>query len=376
MALEIVFWAATGLIVYAHLGYPLLLRALVVLFGHKQPTQPLGAEPPRVSLIIPAHDEEEVIERKLANALALDYPRERLELVVASDGSSDRTAELARAAGADQVLELPRGGKVAALNAAVARTSGEILAFSDANSYWRPDALRRLVDRFADDQVGYACGQVRFEGGEGGNQEGLYWRYEMAVRSLETRLGGITAGNGAIYAVRRGAYIELDPSRGQDIGFPFELTKRGWRAVYEPSALAEEKMAPTVEGEFRRKRRMMWGLWDVMLKWGMLDPRGYGPAYALEIYSHRLLRYLTPWLHLVALGTNAALLGRGTLYVVTFALQIALLAAALLGRFVPAPPLRIAYYYVTVTASIAVGLWDRLRAGRVPIGWEKVEGTR
>lgn len=376
MALEIIFWAAIGLIVYAHLGYPVLLWALSRVFGEgAQPTAD-GGELPRVTLVIPAYDEEEVIESKIANARELDYPAELLEIVVASDGSSDRTAELAREAGADRVLELPRGGKVAALNQAVKGAQGGILAFSDANSYWRPDALRRLVARFADGRVGYACGQVRFSGGEGGNQEGLYWRYEMAVRSMETRLAGITAGNGAIYAVRREAYIELDPSRGQDIGFPFELTKRGWRAVYEPGAVAEEKMAPTVEGEFRRKRRMMWGLWDVMLRWGMLDPRGYGPGYALEIYSHRLLRYLTPWLHLIAFGVNLALLGHGTLYVVTMALQVALLVGALLGRFVPALPFRIAYYYVTVTASIAVGLWDRLRAGSVPIGWEKVEGTR
>jgi cellulose synthase/poly-beta-1,6-N-acetylglucosamine synthase-like glycosyltransferase len=375
MALEIVFWVAGGLIVYAHLGYPLLLRALVALVGRRE--EPRGtAELPAVSLIIPAYDEGKVIERKIANARELDYPADRLQVVVASDGSTDRTAELARSAGADLVLELPRGGKVAALNEAVRRVHGQVLAFSDANSYWRPEALRRLVERFGDGKVGYVCGQVRFDGGEGGNQERLYWRYEMAVRSMETRLAGITAGNGGIYAVRREAYIELDPSRGQDIGFPFELTKRGWRAVYEPDAVAEEKMAPTVEGEFRRKRRMMWGLWDVMLKWGMLDPRGYGPAYALEIYSHRLLRYLTPWLHLIALVANAFLLGEGALYVVTFALQLGLLAAALLGRFIPALPFRIAYYYVTVTASIAVGLWDRLRAGRVPIGWEKVEGTR
>ncbi|HET9120464.1 MAG TPA: glycosyltransferase, partial [Solirubrobacterales bacterium] len=331
---------------------------------------------PSVSLIVPAHDEELVIERKVANARELDYPKELLEVIVVSDGSTDRTVERARAAGADQVLDLPRGGKVAALNTGVKAAKGEILAFSDANSYWRPDALRRLVDRFADERVGYACGQVRFEGGEGGNQEGLYWRYEMAVRSMETRLAGITAGNGGIYAVRRDAYIELDPSRGQDIGFPFELTKRGWRAVYEPAAVAEEKMAPTVEGEFRRKRRMMWGLWDVMLRWGMLDPRGYGPAYALEIYSHRLLRYLTPWLHLIALVANVFLLSHGWIYVVTIALQLGLLAAAALGRFIPVLPFRIAYYYVTVTASIAVGLWDRIRAGAVPIGWEKVEGTR
>jgi cellulose synthase/poly-beta-1,6-N-acetylglucosamine synthase-like glycosyltransferase len=376
MALEIVFWVAAGLIVYAHLGYPLLLAGLVAIFGESRGAAEERGELPPVTLIIPAYDEEKVIERKVANARELDYPAGRLEIVVASDGSTDRTAELARSANADRVLELPRSGKVASLNEAVRQVDGAILAFSDANSYWDPDALRRLVARFADGSVGYACGRVRFEGGEGGNQEGLYWRYEMAVRSMETRLAGITAGNGAIYAVRREAYIELDPSRGQDIGFPFELTKRGWRAVYEPAAVAEEKMAPTVEGEFRRKRRMMWGLWDVMLKWGMLDPRGYGPAYALEIYSHRLLRYLTPWLHLIAFAANLALLGHGWVYTVTMALQGAVLVGALLGRFVPALPFRIAYYYVTVTASIAVGLWDRLRAGSVPIGWEKVEGTR
>jgi hypothetical protein len=121
---------------------------------------------------------------------------------------------------------------------------------------------------------------------------------------------------------------------------------------------------------------MMLGLWDVMLRWGMLDPRGYSPAYLLEVISHRLFRYLTPLLHLVALVANLALLGEGTIYTATLAAQGALLAGAALGRFVPLLPLRIAYYYLSVTASIAAGLWDRLRAGRIPIGWEKVEGTR
>lgn len=378
MALEIVFWLSVALIVYAHLGYALALWGLTTLLGARDG---LGAripavEPVAVDLVIAAYDEEAVIERKLANALALEYPRELLRVVVASDGSKDRTVELARAAGADLVLELPRGGKVTALNEAVRRTSAPVIAFSDANSFWHSDALTRLVARLREPGVGYACGQVRFSGGEGGNQEGLYWRYEMVLRRMESGLAGITAGNGGIYAVRREAYVELDPSRGQDIGFPFEITKRGMRAVYEPTAVAEERMAPTIEGEFKRKRRMMWGLWDVMLKWGMLSPRGYSPAYAFEIYSHRLGRYLTPWLHLIALASNLALLGRGGVYAVTMALQLGLLAAAALGRFLDLLPLRIAYYYVTVTASIAVGLFDRLRAGRVPIGWEKVEGTR
>jgi len=376
LLIEISFWSALGLIVYAHLGYPLLLWLLSELFGEPARSRRAQDALPTVTLIIPAHDEAEVIARRVENALALDYPRDRFEVLVASDGSTDRTVELAREAGADLVLDLPRGGKVAALNAAARQAQGTIFAFSDANAYWRPDALRRLVARFEDENVGYACGQVHFTGGEEGNQEGLYWRYEMAVRRSESRLAGITGGNGAIYAVRPEAYVELKADRGQDLSFPFELTKRGWRAVYEPGALAEERMAPSVEGEFRRKRRMMWGLWDAMLKYGMLSPRGYSPGYLVEIYSHRLLRYLTPFLHVIALLANAALLSEGGIYSLTMGMQLCLLAAAALGRFIPLWPLRVAYYYVTVTASIAAGLWDRLRAGEVPIGWEKVEGTR
>ena len=158
---------------------------------------------------------------------------------------------------------------------------------------------------------GYVCGQLRLEGEGGENQEGLYWRYEMAARALESRLAGVTAGNGAINAVRREAYIALEPTRGQDISLPYELTKRGWRAVFEPAAVAREPMAATLGSEFRRKRRMLAGAWATMLRHGMLSPRGYGPAYAFQILSHRGLRYLSPILHLVALGTNLALLGQG-----------------------------------------------------------------
>ena len=332
-------------------------------------------ELPAVSLIVAAYDEEEVIEAKVANALALDYPRERLELIVASDGSADATVERARAAGADLVLDLPRGGKVAAQNAAAERASGEILAFSDANCLWAPDALRRLVEPFADPAVGYVCGQVRFTDADGGNLEGAYWRYEMAVREMESALAGVTAGNGGIYAVRRDAYIPLPPSGSHDLSFPFALAKRGLRSLYAPWARAEEKMVPTMEGEFARKRRMMVGLWDIVVGEGMLSPRGYPPLYAFELASHRLLRYLTPFLHLVAFAANLALLGEGWVYVATLAVQVAFLAAALLGRVLPLAPLRFARYYVMTTASIAAGLWDRARRG-APGTWEKAEGTR
>jgi cellulose synthase/poly-beta-1,6-N-acetylglucosamine synthase-like glycosyltransferase len=359
------FWVSAGLIVYTHLGYPLLLLALSRLRRRgRPPTPPAEGEPPKVSLIVAAYDEEEVIAEKVANALALDYPRELLEVVVASDGSADRTAERAREAGADLVLELPRAGKVSAQNAAAERAGGQVLAFSDANSSWEPPALRWLVARLGDPAVGYVCGQVRFLTSGGDNLEGAYWRYEMAVRELESGLGGVTGGNGAIYAVRREAYVPLGPSGSHDLSFPFELARRGYRSVYEPAARASEKMVPTLEGEFARKRRMMAGLWDIVVGERMAAPRGYGPLFAFQLASHRLLRYLTPLLHAIAFAANVALLGDGLLYTVTLAAQLALLA-----------PLRLARYYVTVTASIAVGLWDRLRRG-APGAWEKAEGTR
>jgi cellulose synthase/poly-beta-1,6-N-acetylglucosamine synthase-like glycosyltransferase len=383
-AAAIIFWLSAGALLYTHLGYPLLLWTLTRggRFQHlgsyrdqKSGNDAGGEGVSTVSLLVPAYDEEGVIAGKVADALALDYPRERLQLIVASDGSTDATAERARAAGADLVLELPPGGKVAALNAAAERASGEILAFSDANSAWAPDALRRLVAPFADPEVGYVCGQVRFLDPGGDNLEGAYWRYEMAVREMESALAGITAGNGAIYAVRRSAYIPLAPSGSHDLSFPFAFAKRGLRSLYVPAARAEEKMVPTVEGEFARKRRMMVGLWDIVAGEGMLSPRGYPPLFAFEILSHRVLRYLSPFLHLVALGANAFLLGDGWFYALTFALQLGLIAAAALGRFLPLGPFRIARYYVLTTTSIAAGLWDRLRHGAGG-RWEKAEGTR
>ncbi|HET8955990.1 MAG TPA: glycosyltransferase family 2 protein [Solirubrobacterales bacterium] len=386
----ILFWLSSGLLVYTHLGYPLALRLLLLLRpssaggddredspGRGSPRSETGpaAGAPSVSLVIPAYDEQEVIAAKVANALALGYPREKLQVIVASDGSSDATAERARAAGADLVLELPPGGKVAALNAGAERASGEILAFSDANSSWAPDALRALVSPFADPKVGYVCGQVRFLDPGGDNLEGAYWRYEMKIREMESALGGVTAGNGAIYAVRRSAYIPLAPSGSHDLSFPFAFAKHGLRALYAPGARAEEKMVPTLEGEFARKRRMMVGLWDIVVGEGMLSPRGYPPLFAFEVASHRLLRYLSPLLHLVALLANAFLLGDGWFYVLTFAFQLALIAAALLGRVLPIAPFRIARYYAMTTVSIAAGLWDRLRHGAGG-RWEKAEGTR
>jgi glycosyltransferase involved in cell wall biosynthesis len=399
LALQIVFWLCAALIVWTQLGYALALSVAARLLApaaasprqREQRNPDRGeahqddrldsAEPPSVSLIVAAHDEQQVIAAKVTNALALDYPRERLQLIVACDGCDDDTARRAREAGADLVLELPRAGKIRAQDAAVQHASGEIVAFSDANSQWQPDALSELVGAFDSPRVGYACGQVRFVqdavGAAASNQEGVYWRYELALRALESRLSSITAGNGAIYATRRDAYIVVDPIMGHDLSLPFNMVKHGLRAVYVPSARASEKMVPSLLGEFARKRRMMSHTWPIVLRGGMLSPRGYPPLYALMIFSHRLLRYSTPALHLLALAANVALVaaGAGPLYVVTLALQLALLLAALLAGALRARPLLIARYYVLTTASPAAGLWDWLRHGTTA-WWDAAEGTR
>ena len=372
----IVFWVSAALLVYTQVGYALLLALLVRLLGREQAAaRSWAGQLPGVSAIVAAYNEQEVIAQRITNLRSLDYPPDRLQVIVASDGSSDHTVSRARAAGADVVLELPRGGKIRAQDAAVEEAGGELLVFSDANAVWDRDALRRLVGAFADPGVGYVCGDVSFLDVGGTNQEGLYWRYEMWLRRMESGLHSVTSGNGAIYATRRDAYLTVDPLAGHDLSFPFNMVKRGWRAIYVTEAHATEKMAPSIEGEFARKRRMARRTWPTLFSSGLISPRGYSPLYALMIFSHRILRYAVPFLHALALAANIALLGQGWIYIVTLALQLALYGGAALAAAVPARPLLVARYYVVTNWALAAGLWDWLRGERSPV-WETVEGTR
>jgi cellulose synthase/poly-beta-1,6-N-acetylglucosamine synthase-like glycosyltransferase len=373
---RVLFWLSAILLAWTQALYGVLLAILARRGPGRAAAGGDGAAAgePVVSLIIAAYREEAVIADKVANALALDWPRGRLEIVVAVDGDVDATAERAREAGADVVLELPRGGKMRAQDAGVRASRGALVAFSDANSQWEAGALRALVAAFGDPDVAYACGQVTFVNEAGTNQEGVYWRYEMWLRERESALASITAGNGAIYAVRREDYVEYDPPMGHDLAFPFRMVKRGRRAVYVPAARATERMVPTITGEWERKRRMMNRAWQIVLISGISDLRGYPPLYALMIVSHRLLRYASPFLHVLALLTALAL-SRRRLYRAAAAAQLALLAAAAAGGRIHARPLLIARYYVLTTASIAAGLADHLRHG-TPAGWEQAEGTR
>ena len=333
LALKAVFWLSLGALLWTHLLYPLGAVALA-----RVRTRRVGKEPiePAVAVIVAAYNEEAVIERRLENLLALDYPADRLELVVTSDASTDRTHELversASKVGGDRVRLIvnPRGGKVAAQNRAVRETSGEIVAFSDANATWAPDALRQLVANFADPEVAYVCGRLVLETADGSNREGLYWRYELVQREAESRLGSITGGNGSIYAVRRSDYVEVDPKWGHDLSLPYRMVQAGRRAVYEPEARAFEKPTPSNETEYRRKVRMFEHCWEITLRGSMLKRLPFG--YLVEVISHRVLRYGSGILHLALLASSLALVGEGLLYQLVLAAQLALIAAAMGGR--------------------------------------------
>jgi glycosyltransferase involved in cell wall biosynthesis len=326
-----------------------------------------------VSLIVPAHNEEDVIEARVQNLLELDYPAEKLELVVASDASTDRTHEIVRSYdGRVGLLECERAGKLPTMNRAVRETESEILAFGDANATWAPDALRRLVRNFADPDVAYVCGQVRFQRDDGTNQEGLYWRYELWVRANESALGSITGGNGAIYAVRRSDYV--DWPFGHDQGFPTLMAQNGRRAVYEPAALAFEKPSRDNEDEFRRKVRMLPWSWRYLFEARPL--RGVPPLYLFELLSHRVLRYAAGFLHVSLLVTSVALVGEGWVYEAVLAAQALWLALAAAGKLkLRVPGAGLAYYYLLMSLATMLALVRYLREG-APLMWEKAEGTR
>jgi len=364
------FWGSLGGLAWTHVGYPLAAAALRRVHAREVQKDEIT---PSVALIVPAHDEEGVIGSRVENLLALEYPEDRLELVVASDGSTDRTHEIVENYdGKVRLLECERAGKLPTMNRAVRETVSEIVAFGDANAIWAPDALRKLVRSFADPEVAYVCGHSRLEREDGTNKEGVYWRYELWLRASESALGSITAGNGAIYAVRRSDYVEWP--FGHDLGFPTMMVQRGRRAVYDPEALAFEKPSRDIEDEFRRKVRMLPWSWRYLFEAGSL--RGVPPIYLAELISHRVLRYGSGLLHVTLLATSIALVGEGLPYQAALAAQGAWLALAVAGKLrLPVPGAGLAYYYLLMSSATVAALGRYLREG-APLMWEKAEGTR
>ena len=378
LVLKVIFWASLAALLWTHLLYPVFVAALARL--RPRPARSDESFRPRVALVIAAYNEEDVIAAKLDIALALDYPRELLRIVVASDASSDRTDEIVQSF-AERGVELvraPRGGKVNAQNTAV-RTLAEVdvVAFSDANCQWHPDALGHLLAPLADERVAYVCGRLQLRSPEGTNQEGAYWRYEIWLRARESLVHSVTGGNGSIYALRRERYEEVDPRFGHDLSFPYLMVKRGFRAVYAPRAVALEKMTTDLSDEFRRKVRMFGHCWVLVLHGRMFGLRALGPLYWVEMISHRLLRYSSGLLHLALLATSLVLaFTAGGVYAVVLALHavFALCVLASLALHGRVRVFALAEYYLLITLATLLALGDVFRG--VPAVWERAEGTR
>ena len=331
-----IFWTCLGLIAYTYLIYPFL----VILVSRFLPEPPpdFRDEYLHVTMVIAAYNEEAVLLEKIANCQALEYPADRIRFLFGSDGSSDGTEQIL--GGIDhpqfEVRLFPeREGKSAVLNKLVQEVEDEILLFSDANSIYHSDAVGKLVRHFADPVVGGVCGKLRLinpEGNPGGQGEGLYWRYENLIKESEGRIRSVISANGSIFAIRREFYQPLPIERpiNDDMMLTFEILKGGAVVRYEPGAVVEEMTSPSMEGEFIRKIRIS------SLNFNGLPEmvRLLNPAYgfiALALFSHKLVRWLVPFLGFSMLVSNLFLIGKGDLYIYTMIGQVLVYLGALFG---------------------------------------------
>jgi cellulose synthase/poly-beta-1,6-N-acetylglucosamine synthase-like glycosyltransferase len=373
MTVELLFWLAVFLIFYAYLGYPLLL-ALLGKVVHRPVAMSAVAYQPGVTVILPVHNEERVIDAKLKNLDALGYPRNRLEILIVSDGSTDRTRQRIQDYRGDlqiRFLELPqRQGKAAALNLGLRNATSEILVFSDASIMLEADALHRIVQPFQDDMIGCVSGEDHISGGGG---EGLYGRYELFLRNLESRLCSIAGASGSFYAMRTSLCKPFLPGMAPDFLSVLVTVESGYRAITEPLAIGFMASTKSTSGEFTRKVRTlirgMTALWHAR---ALLNPFRSG-MFALVLWSHKLMRWSVPWFMILALVANLFLL-HNMFYLVTFLLQLAMYGLVLLGLLGPAawresPIIKLPLFLAMVNFSILVSWLRYLTGTRLEI-WE------
>jgi cellulose synthase/poly-beta-1,6-N-acetylglucosamine synthase-like glycosyltransferase len=318
---EPVFWICLSLVAYTYVLYPVLLFFLssfiqawrdwqyLVSRRERRRRAPATEELPAVSVIIPAYNEQAALLSKVNNLREIDYPAEKIQVIFVSDGSTDETNDILRAAagpGIETIFLPSRGGKSNALNQGVASARHDILVFSDAATLFAPDALRQLVRHFSDRTVGVVCGALQFVGSTESQQtEGVYWRYESMLRLMEARLDATLTASGAIYAIRRACYPALAPDvMIEDFVIPMNARKLGYRVLYDPEARATDFAAPSVSGEFTRRVRVAVGSFRALrqLSWTLVDP-----VTAFAFFSHKVLRWILPFLLIGLLASSGAL---------------------------------------------------------------------
>ena len=369
-----------GLIAFSYFGYPVVLGVLVMI-SKKTPIQKKEIEP-SISIIIPAHNEEKVIAEKLENVLALNYPKDKMEIVLVLDGCADRTKEIADGFG-DPRLKIieqnPRKGKMAALNSAVPRAKGDIIMFSDANSIYEKNAVKKLVRNFVDEKIGCVCGELKYRNesliGEG---EDLYWKYEKFIKIKESQLRSLLVVNGSIYAIRKRLFEPVEETLADDFVVPMVIAKKGYKLIYEPEAITLEKTAAgTKEGINQKARIIAQGL-----KASFYIGRVIVSSGSLRLFQflfHKFIRWLVPIFLIIIFISNMFLLN-SPFYKIIFLGQGLFYIFAIIGYLLEKNNIKIAIfkiplYFCIVNIASAIGIIKFLTGG-IKATWEKAETTR
>lgn len=380
--LSIIAYISLAIIIYIYLGYPIFLWILSTIAPAAKIKK--GNILPQVTMIISCYNEEKVLPEKLANSFALDYPKNLLEIIVVSDESSDRTDEIAlahHAQGVKLIRQEGRLGKTMGLNLAVPQAKGEIIVFSDANAMYHTDAIKKLVENFADPTVGYVVGEAQYiDPGQtsAGSNEDTYWQYEIFIKTMESRIHSMVGGDGAIYAVRKELYEQLKQTDINDFVNPLQIIAKGFRGIYEPLAICQEEAAGSFEKEFKRKARIVNRAFTGLLRVKeVMNPLRTG-FFALEVISHKLLRWFAPFFLLTFALSSMALAFTGqpvfraitTLILVGLALSILGFWGASTKKTWPSF-LFLPYYFTAVNFASISGIIKSLK-GDVQVTWDTV----
>jgi cellulose synthase/poly-beta-1,6-N-acetylglucosamine synthase-like glycosyltransferase len=367
-----VFLVSAIAIIWSYAIYPLLL-ALVPVWRQQQRHDP--ADWPSVSVLISVYNEEKHIQTRIENLLALDYPSDKLEILIGSDGSTDRTNELVRTF-PDARVKLytfeERGGKPSVLNRLVPQAHGELLVFSDANAMFGSDTLRKLARHFADPQIGGVCGKLVFHGDNSETDEGPYWKLETYLKTRESALDSCLGANGAIYTIRKSCWPGIpDNAFVDDFVIGMRVREAGHRVIYDTEAVATEELPQSVGHEMTRRIRIGAGDFQALfLCWRSLLPwRGF---YSIAFWSHKVLRWFAPFLMITALVSNAAMLSH-PLFAVLLTLQLAFYGLAFLGAFVRRRKIILfsaPCYFVTINLALLFGFF-RFITGTQQAAWKR-----
>ena len=377
--LEVIFWLASGLILYTYFIYPLLLLGLVKLFPARHKPQSQAQRLPSVEVIIAAYNEESCIQQRVENLLAQDYPQSLLKIAIGSDGSSDQTNHILSDFKQPQLkahLFPDNRGKISVLNQLALASESEILVFSDANTEFEPDAIRQLVAEFNDPSVGAASGELKLiAAGATENSDGLYWRYEQKLKQWEAVFDANLGANGGIYAIRRSLYPELKTDTVvDDFAIVMDIARRGWKITYQPQAIATEPVANSVADERKRRVRIGIGNYQALSRnlWALNPLRG---MRCFSFISHKVLRWFVPHLMLIALCSNLLLLTLPLynlllLAQLLFYLLVFIAHLSMLRNRPVAKLLQISHFFVAMNLSLLQG-FIQFATGKVQGSWER-----